>query len=338
MGSYTRPELRARIGDRWLPLNHAEAISAVAGLELVALCDLNPENLARAQADHGVQAGYASYLEMLRAERPDIVTIATRTAERPDILIAAAEAGVRGIHSEKPLSNNLGDAIRVANALRNRNVAFTYGTLRRYMPVYEEAHAALRSGVIGELQTVVIRMGAAALLWMHPHSIDLLCRYAGTSRARRVQSLLEFPKDTLSGKTIDADPIVISGLVEFENGITGVITAANGRDVELMGADGQITVQDNGSCWWTSGSARTGGPITVNSPANATAPAVIAMQELRDQVNQGYVSRLTIDEIVEQQRLLFAMVESHLRNGAAVDPGDVDTQFTVTGKIQGLYA
>lgn len=341
MGTFTRPELRERIGSRWLPLNHAEAAASVDGLELAALCDVNAEALQRACADFGVSQSYQDYQALLDELSPDIVSIATRTAERPQILIDAAKAGVRGIHAEKPLSTNLKEAERVGQTLGENNVQFTYGTLRRYMPIYDAAADAVAAGDIGDLQNVTIRMGRGPLLWMHPHSIDLICRFAGTNKVSKVYAVLDMPDDAMKGQVIDADPLIVSAQLVFENGVTGTIVAAEGRDVELMGTKGQIVIYQNGAAWWKQEPASgdiVHCPVLEQEPKDPISPLVVAFQELRDAIAGSGDTRLTIAEVVNQQRLLFAIVESHLRGGVGVDPKDVDPCLTVTGLTDGRYA
>src|SRR5262245_32320722 len=102
IGSRTLPELASLLPPGWLPLSHADATRCVPGLRLDALCDTNPENLKRAQQDHGVARGYSDLQALLNEIEPEILSIATRTAGRCDIIEQASRSGVRGIHLEKP--------------------------------------------------------------------------------------------------------------------------------------------------------------------------------------------------------------------------------------------
>jgi predicted dehydrogenase len=340
MGAFTRPELRERLGPRWLPLNYAEAVAAVDGLELTAFCDLDAEALRRAQETHGVAAGYDDHRRMLADERPDIVVVATRTRERPQILIDAAESGVRGLHGEKPLSISLAETRSVAEALTSNGTAFTYGTLRRYMPMYHEAAAELAAGRIGELQQIVVKFGRGALLWTHAHSVDLLCRFAGTAEARSVQSLLDLSPEAVSGRRIDADPVVLSASIHFANGCLGTITVGAGLDLELMGSNGQLTIYGDGAWRWLQPAPEQSPegeppPLEPQRPASPLSPTVLALQELRDCLRGRRRPSLGIAEVVAQQRLLFAIAESHLLGGAAINPEEVDERLQVTGLTHG---
>jgi len=342
MGAFTSPELRQRLGPRWLPLNHAEAVRAVEGLSLVALCDPDAQALARARAEHGVAAGYGDHRAMLAAERPDIVTVATRTAERPGILMDCAEAGVRGIHSEKPLSDTLAAALEVQAALTARGVAFTYGTLRRYMPIFDDAAAAIAAGEIGPLHQIVVKFGRAPLLWTHPHAVDLICRFAGDGPVAGVSGLLDVPAGALKGRVLDADPLVEQACIRFADGTIGSIVCGHGLDLELMGERGQLTVHGDGAWRWAIHVAAVSGGkaprVAPVRPARPPAPAVVALRQLRDAVNGGPPPALGIETVVAQQRLVFACVRSHFEGGRVVDPAVLDPNLRVTGLTSGRYA
>ena len=69
----------ALIGCGWIGLDkHIPSLLATEDVELAALCDINPEHLAEAQAKFGLTdiAVYTDYQEMLKDETIDIVHIA----------------------------------------------------------------------------------------------------------------------------------------------------------------------------------------------------------------------------------------------------------------------
>jgi|GEM_PF-6699457 len=65
IGTYTRPELRISLPDGSLPVNHAEAILANEKLQLIALCDINDENMMRASKTYGVAYWFEDISEVL---------------------------------------------------------------------------------------------------------------------------------------------------------------------------------------------------------------------------------------------------------------------------------
>ena len=81
----------------------------LAGAQLVAVADINPVNAQRFQAEHGAQRIYTDYRQMLASEKIDIVSICTWPKLHAEMVIAAAQAGVRAIHCEKPMAPTVAD-------------------------------------------------------------------------------------------------------------------------------------------------------------------------------------------------------------------------------------
>ena len=78
-------------------------------IDLVAVADADPKGLAAAGERLNVDPArcYQDYRQMLAQEELDIVSVATRWLDqRHDMVIASAEAGVRGIFCEKPFARN----------------------------------------------------------------------------------------------------------------------------------------------------------------------------------------------------------------------------------------
>ena len=67
----------ALVGCGRISKNHFEAIGEIDGLELVGVCDTDPERAAKAGADWDVP-DFTSYEKMLKDTKADVITIATR--------------------------------------------------------------------------------------------------------------------------------------------------------------------------------------------------------------------------------------------------------------------
>jgi len=70
MGAYTRPELAERLPSLWLPLNHAEALLAVEGVDLIAVCDTDREAARQASARWRVGSVFSDYRALIDEIRP----------------------------------------------------------------------------------------------------------------------------------------------------------------------------------------------------------------------------------------------------------------------------
>ena len=186
IGAFTRKEIPLTLPKHFLPINHCAAVSATPGVTLVAVCDINQSSATRASALYRVSHSYADYREMIKEQKPDIVTIATRTEHRPDIIKYAASNGVRGIYIEKPISRSLGAAKSAMRVVQSNGVSVAYGTYSRYLKVHRGVRDYIASGALGALKQIVVNYGRSGLLWGHPHSVSLLAHYAGRRRVEFV--------------------------------------------------------------------------------------------------------------------------------------------------------
>ncbi len=338
IGVRTPPTTRAGVPPGWLPLNHAEAARA-AGFRLVALCEVDGARLAQAGAELGVTALYRDYHELLQKEAPDVVGIATRTLGRTDILRAAVEAGVRGIHIEKPISRSLADARHALLAARQRGVHLTYGTTRRYMEAYRLAREWVCAGEIGDLVEISVAHGVGPLLWTHPHSTDLLVFFSGCPDVEYVQASCRITQPVVGG-VLDEDPIIQHAAVRFANGVQGLIQSSAGCHTTLSGTRGMVTVACDGQ-WLEmrrpSGSYQAWPERTDMTPtASGTQGAFAALSAAIR--GGGPVTAITPDDIELSHALLFAIVTSSLQDGRRIRLQDVDPNLTITGKSGEFYA
>ena len=100
----------------------------------MAGCDLRPEIREQWGRRFGVEPPhlYEDYKEMIAAEQPDILSVATQPEHRAAIVIYAAEHGVKAIYAEKALAASLEEANAIAAACAANDVALNMGTNRRY--------------------------------------------------------------------------------------------------------------------------------------------------------------------------------------------------------------
>ena len=342
IGTFTRSELRASLPNGSLPVNHAEAILANKGLQLVALCDVVPDNLARASHDYGVAQCFDDYRRLILEVKPDIVSIATRTLGRCDVLKFAVENHVRGVHLEKPISSNLKACREAISLVKRNNVHLTYGTVRRFMDIYRRAKEMLDAGVIGNLVQVSLEMGRTMLLWNHPHSIDMMIFFSGCNEVEYVQGSCVF-NTPLSSKSliVDDDPLVEGALIKFGNGVSGLITSRAGGNVTLCGTEGNLIVAADGS--WLELQTREGKTPYFREVSRVNVlPKMSGTQrvfyELVNAIQSGTPLSITPEEIELSQQILLSIAFSSLQNGRRVGLLEIPEEFTVTGKFGDQYA
>jgi scyllo-inositol 2-dehydrogenase (NAD+) len=333
IGAFTRPELRDRLGPNWLPISHAEALAHLRNVAFVACCDPDAGALARAADTFGAPARYTELAMLLQNEKIDILSVATRSDVRPAIIREAIRRGVRGIHSEKPLALSLRVALDLVAEMQAAGTRFSYGALRRYMPVFRRVRDLAADGSIGNLRTVTARFGAGGLLWTHPHAVDLLCFLAGDQPVVWVQANLDLDAGDVDGKLVRIDPPVLSATILFANGVVGQIVPDDSRMIDIGGTEQGISVLGDGALVMRRGYQRTSGGAdirpTLEPDTTDKSGRLLALEDLRDAILDGRPQAISLSQVANQHRILFAMLQSHLDGGRRTTLEDTDTALTI---------
>jgi predicted dehydrogenase len=128
--------------------NHIPGIQLHPQGEIVALCDANPEAVAKASEATGITRTTTNYEEIIAADDIDAVVIATPNMFHLPIATAAAQAG-KHVMSEKPLGLNYEETEAIVAAAEGAGVvnmtAFTY----RFVPAMRYMHHLVGQGTVG---------------------------------------------------------------------------------------------------------------------------------------------------------------------------------------------
>ena len=123
-------------------------------LELVALCDLQPENMKKlldASAFAGTQPSfYTDHLTMLRQEKPELVAIATDSGVHARIALDCIRAGCHVI-IEKPIAMSVADARQIAEEAECHGVKVAACHQNRFNEACRQMHLAREQGRFGKL-------------------------------------------------------------------------------------------------------------------------------------------------------------------------------------------
>jgi len=147
------------------PCTHAGAITANPDCVLTGGCDTSEER-RRLFAEKWRVPVYADAAEMIRAQSPRILVIATHPDSHYEYCRLAAEAGVPVVICEKPLADTLREARKIARLARGDNHAPQDAPViitnheRRYSADYIKAREILASEKLGPL------LSARAVLYM----------------------------------------------------------------------------------------------------------------------------------------------------------------------------
>jgi|DewCreStandDraft_5_1066085.scaffolds.fasta_scaffold00030_244 UDP-N-acetylglucosamine 3-dehydrogenase len=164
---------------------HTHGYRQIPEITVVAGADISDEARRTYAETYGVPALYADYRELLAREQPDIVSICTWPPLHAEMTVAAAEAGVKAIICEKPMTTHLADADRMLAACRAAGTFLLINHQRRFQAQHVKAKELLKSGVIGQLVEVHATVGGEIegqaktdILTSADHAIDLIRFYA----------------------------------------------------------------------------------------------------------------------------------------------------------------
>ena len=252
---------------------HAQCIAKgeVAGAELTAVCDIEPERLTWAGRELGqdVRCFESSDAFFAAEDVVDAVVIATPHYDHPPLAI---EALGRGLHvlTEKPAGVYTRQVreMNAAAAASDRVFGIMYN--QRTLKSHQQMRDLVRSGQIGEIKRVIYIItswyrpqsyfdsggwratwageGGGVLLNQCPHQLDLWQWICGMPS--RLRAYCGFGK--YHDIEVEDD---VTCYVEYPNGATGVFLAGTGEcpgtsRLEIAGDNGKVVLEDGKITFW----------------------------------------------------------------------------------------
>jgi predicted dehydrogenase len=226
------------------PVAHAGAYQTVPGYRLIAAASRGQERLHAFGQRYGVRALYTDYRRMLTAERPDVVSICTRSPEKCDAVLACAEAGVRAVIVEKAFATSMVEADAMLAACEQAGTFVAMHHPMRFSLMFRRLRQLTHDGSIGDLGAMTIY--ATGELIHGTHAFDLV-RFLGgevTAVLARVPDLQPAPGD--------ADPFAATypdlggdAIFTLASGATAFLSMSTARPtvdgVEVRGSTGYVT-------------------------------------------------------------------------------------------------
>jgi predicted dehydrogenase len=153
---------RARLGfigaGWWATSNHMPLLAARDDVEMVAVCAIGRDSLARVRDRFRFPIATEDYYDLLALGLDGIVVASPHTLHFEHAK-AALEAGCH-IMVEKPMTTNAADAWELVDLAkrRQRHLLVPYGW--NYKPFVAQAAALVREGTIGEVEFVMCHMAS----------------------------------------------------------------------------------------------------------------------------------------------------------------------------------
>ncbi|WP_436678264.1 Gfo/Idh/MocA family protein [Lactiplantibacillus argentoratensis] len=146
------PIRAAIIGLGRLGSRHARhLVEKIQGVDLVAACALEDDQLQWAHDELGVETTYKDYKEMIDKENIDTIFIVAPTPFHPEMTIYAMNAGLN-VFCEKPLGLGFDEVAEMAKVIKEHpKQIFQSGFMRRYDESYRYAKKIVDEGGIGDI-------------------------------------------------------------------------------------------------------------------------------------------------------------------------------------------
>lgn len=161
----------------------------IGSAQVVAVADEDPNGRTAAAKRLKAPKAYADYRQMLKEQRPQIVSVAPRWLdEHREMVLACAEFGSH-VFLEKPMCQDLEQADEMIAALEKRNLKLAIAHQTRYSPALEHARRLIAAGVLGDIVELRgrgkedRRGGGEDLIVLGTHVMDLMRFFGGDARS-----------------------------------------------------------------------------------------------------------------------------------------------------------
>ena len=154
---------------------HIQVVKELS-LDLVGVCDSNPEALALAEKEQGVPARirYSDVSSLLKEMRPECVIIATTAPTHCEYTCLAAEAGAKYILCEKPMAVSLAECDRMLEACQRHEARLAINHQMRFMEQYTEPKRIINSEAFGGLTSITVVAGNFGMAMNGTHYFEML--------------------------------------------------------------------------------------------------------------------------------------------------------------------
>jgi predicted dehydrogenase len=276
--SDVQPLRIAILGTGGMAKSHAERFSEIAGVQLVAACDLDRARVEAFAAKHDIPSSgiFTDFTTLLRECPCDAISNVTPDAHHAPLSIQALRAG-KHILCEKPLGLNHTETRRMVAAAKKAGTVAMVNFSYRDWSALQAIAARVHAGEIGELRHVeasYLQTWLSSPIWgewtttpawlwrlstkhgskgvlgdVGVHIVDFATYPAGPIKKvfAQLKAFPKAPKNRVGEYTLDANDTAVIN-VEFANGALGTIHTtrwatghANRLALKLHGTKGALS-------------------------------------------------------------------------------------------------
>jgi len=156
------PNERVRIAGVGTTNRAGEDLKGLSSQEIVALADIDDNNMARAAANYSTARKYRDFRIMLEKEAGNIDAVMVGTPDHNHAPAAAMALRLgKHVYCEKPLTHTVFEARTLANLAKEKNLVTQMGTQIHAGDNYRRVVELVRSGAIGKVSEVHVWVPAA---------------------------------------------------------------------------------------------------------------------------------------------------------------------------------
>ncbi|MGH7455209.1 MAG: Gfo/Idh/MocA family protein, partial [bacterium] len=231
---------------------HLPALRQVPEAKVMALADVNPDQLKKVADEFQIEQRYADYQALLDDPALDVVAVCVPPQFHVEIALAVLEAG-KHLFVEKPLALRLDECDRLIQKAKTANKKIMVGFNLRHHRLLQDAQRIIRQGDLGAIEAIrstwtsAIRhhrtipawrnqceQGGGALFEIAVHHFDLW-RYLLQGEVEEVYAFSraeKWPDETVTVMARMRNGVVISSLFSERT--------SDNNEIEIFGQQGRL--------------------------------------------------------------------------------------------------
>jgi predicted dehydrogenase len=223
----------------------------IAEIDLVAVCDMQPDLARSAARRFGALAWYTDFQKMLDAERPDAIAVIGPPTMGVEIGSAVLNAGCH-LYVEKPVGRNSREAAPLVEAARRSGKHTQVGFNQRHAPAMQLARKLVAAPEFGQPTYMESRHWEPTRLvevWGITDHLYAWLMLHGIHAVDTLRDVFGEVVEVFSRTSVSGEAGSLTSLCAFANGASGLLNlhsrgAASEQTFEAVGSLGRVVRVD----------------------------------------------------------------------------------------------
>jgi UDP-N-acetyl-2-amino-2-deoxyglucuronate dehydrogenase len=219
---------------------HIKSYQAIPGCEVVAVCDINPDQLKEVADRRKISGRHTDYRHITEHPDIDVVSICSYDDSHAEQAISAFKSG-KHVMLEKPVALHRADAERILRAQQDSGKLITSNLILRRSPRFVEVREMVQNGDFGDIFHIEGDY-IHQILWKFTEGwrgkMDFMSTFYGGGihlvdlmrwiKGKEISEVCSLGSDILTRNSGYRFPDTISALMQFDDGATAKCTAMVG--------------------------------------------------------------------------------------------------------------